>query len=102
MPVPSKATDLGLSRYRGLARSGRRVHGTFGDASGTPGRRAARTVALVLVSYVVRLLPRQLAEGEFVGQVEDVASGERVPVQSAEDLLQFLSRSVRSDGGHGG
>lgn len=47
----------------------------------------------VLLSFVLRLVPDALASGRLVGQVENVASGERAVVRSSDDLLTFVQRS---------
>jgi hypothetical protein len=46
----------------------------------------------MLVSYVVRLVPEQLQHGVFSGEVQVVATGERVVVRSAEELLEALQQ----------
>jgi len=44
----------------------------------------------MLTSFVLRLLPRELAIGELVGEVVDVASGRQQVIRGVEDLLEFL------------
>ncbi len=44
---------------------------------------------LVLVSYVVRLVAEELAEGRLVGDVEAVVTGERKAIRGPEELLRF-------------
>jgi hypothetical protein len=51
----------------------------------------------VFVSYVLRLRSDHLAEGKFVGEVEGVATGLRLPVRSVEQLLDFVLESTRSE-----
>jgi hypothetical protein len=46
-------------------------------------------------SYVVRLSIEPLAEGRFVGEVEDVETGRRCRISSAEDLLRFVTATAR-------
>jgi hypothetical protein len=46
----------------------------------------------MLVSYVVRLVPEQLQRGVLSGEVQVVATGERVVVRSADALLAALQR----------
>ena len=43
----------------------------------------------MLVTLIVRLLPERLAEGEVVGEVEHVYSGERVIVRDLSELAGF-------------
>src|SRR3954466_9060559 len=43
----------------------------------------------MLVTLIVRLLPERLAEGELVGEVEHIYSGERVLVRDLGELAGF-------------
>lgn len=47
----------------------------------------------VLVSFVLRLRPDQLAAGRLVGQVEEVESGRTRSVRDAGELLQFCAEA---------
>ena len=55
------------------------------------------------VSVVLRLVPEAVASGRLAGEVEDVASGDRTLIASAEQLLEFVAahlpagRSGRAD-----
>ena len=51
----------------------------------------------MFVSYVLRLRSNYLAEGKFVGEVEGVATGLRLPVRSAEELVAFVLETTRSE-----
>lgn len=51
----------------------------------------------MFVSYVLRLHSSYLAEGKFVGEVEGVATGLRLPVRSAEELVAFVLETTRSE-----
>lgn len=48
-----------------------------------------RTVRVVLVSFVLRLRPDQLALGRIVGQIEDVASGHSCGLRDVAELVEF-------------
>jgi hypothetical protein len=48
----------------------------------------------VLSSFVLHLLPGELAEGRVVGQVEDVGRGVTAAVRSLSELGDFLHRST--------
>jgi hypothetical protein len=48
----------------------------------------------VLVSCVVRLVAGALAEGEIVGQAQEVESGDRAVIRCADDLVSFLLRQA--------
>jgi hypothetical protein len=50
------------------------------------------SVRLVLISYVIRLAPAALADGELAGEVEHVASGVRGQFRGAEQLQQWCVR----------
>jgi hypothetical protein len=47
----------------------------------------------VTVSFLVRLVPRALAESRIVGHVKAVETGATAPVRSADDLIAFLLAS---------
>lgn len=47
----------------------------------------------MLVSFVLRLVPRELAAGRLVGEVEAVATGERRAVHGSDELLGFCTES---------
>jgi hypothetical protein len=43
----------------------------------------------VLVSYVVRLVPEELAHGRFVGEVEDVTTGIQRRIKDVDEFVRF-------------
>jgi hypothetical protein len=43
----------------------------------------------MLTSFVLRLVPDELAKGRLVGQVVAVGSGAEKAVKSADDLVEF-------------
>lgn len=47
----------------------------------------------MVISCVVRLIPEQLSLGRFVGQVEDVATGEVSTIHDLDELAAALVRS---------
>jgi hypothetical protein len=49
----------------------------------------------MVVSCVVRLIPEQLVEGRFVGEVEDVDRGTVTTVRDLDELAAALRRSAR-------
>lgn len=49
---------------------------------------------MTVTTLVVRLVAEQLERGQFVGQVEDVASGETATVRTAAELARFAQRTV--------
>ena len=51
------------------------------------------------VSVVLRLLPGPLVDGEVVGQVEVVATGERLPVNGLGELVSALVAAGRAGEG---
>lgn len=51
---------------------------------------AVRTVASMLVSYVVRLVTEALEEGRVAGEVQSVTTGERQAVRDSEELIAVL------------
>lgn len=51
----------------------------------------------VLVSFVLRLHPDQLATGELVGEVEHVESGVVYPLRGAVDLLGHCQQAASPD-----
>ena len=48
----------------------------------------------MLVTLIVRLLPERLAEGELVGEVEHVYSGEKVLVRDLGELAGFAQEAA--------
>ncbi len=48
----------------------------------------------MFVSFVLRLVPEELATGELVGQVEDVASGRVGLFRGGTDLTAFCAAVV--------
>ena len=48
----------------------------------------------MLVTLIVRLLPERLAEGELVGEVEHVYSGEQVVVRDLGELAGFAHEAA--------
>jgi len=52
----------------------------------------------VLCSFVLHLLPAELAEGRVVGQVEDVGRGVTAAVRNLGELADFLHRSTQDPG----
>ena len=59
------------------------------------GRRGC-TLDPMRVSVVLRLLPGPLGEGEVVGQVEVVSTGEQVAVNGLAELLAVLVDAGRA------
>jgi hypothetical protein len=56
--------------------------------------RRSDTLVKVLVSFVLRLVPDELAHGRLVGQVVAAGSGAGTPVKSADDLTEFCREHV--------
>ena len=56
--------------------------------------RPSDTLVDVLVSFVLRLVPDELAHGRLVGQVVAAGSGAETPVKSADDLTVFCREHV--------
>ena len=52
----------------------------------------------MLVSYVLRLVPEELAAGRLIGEVEAVASGERRAVHGAAELQAFCTEVLKGAG----
>lgn len=50
----------------------------------------------VLISFVLRLRPDQLALGQLVGEVEDVESGRQQGLRSVMELLEFCCQTAQS------
>ena len=50
----------------------------------------------MLVTFVLRLLPDRLAEGELVGEVEHVGDGEQAYVHGLTELLGFAQRAAET------
>jgi hypothetical protein len=50
----------------------------------------------VLVSFVLRLRAEELAQGDLVGEVEDVRTGERHVLRSESDLIGICRRASAS------
>jgi hypothetical protein len=48
----------------------------------------------MLASFVLRLVPDELAEGRLVGQVVAIGSGNEQPVTSADDLVEFCRENL--------
>jgi hypothetical protein len=63
--------------------------------------RLSATIAAMLVTLVIRLVPEGLAAGRFVGQVEHVGGGESQFVHEVSDLVGFAQRAAlaRRDAG---
>jgi hypothetical protein len=49
---------------------------------------------MAVVTIVLRLVAERLAHGEIVGQAEDVATGERSTLRSADDLLAAVKAAA--------
>jgi hypothetical protein len=45
----------------------------------------------VLISFVLRLVPEELAEGRLAGEIEAVHTGERALVSGVADLGELIS-----------
>ena len=56
--------------------------------------RLRQILTTVLVSFVLRLVPDELAQGRLVGQIVAVGSGTEKPVKSADDLVEFCQEHV--------
>ena len=52
----------------------------------------------MLVSFVLRLRPDQLAYGRVVGEVEDVESGRQQGLRDVWELVEFCCQAVSSYG----
>jgi hypothetical protein len=52
----------------------------------------------VLVSYVLRLVDKELANGRVVGEVEAVGTGEHRAVGNIEELVSFCVETGVSGG----
>ena len=48
----------------------------------------------MVTTFVVRLIADRLSEGEFVGEVEHVASGRTATLRSADDLARFAAHDL--------
>ena len=48
----------------------------------------------MLVSYVIRLVSEELAEGRIVGDAEAVATGERKAIRGPDELLAFCMNTL--------
>lgn len=53
----------------------------------------------MVVTLVIRLLPEGLSAGRFVGQVENVSTGESELVNGPSELLGFAQRAAAASGG---
>ena len=82
VPAPYRRTGL-------RKRSGRRPTTGLDRARGTRMGRPQHILTTVLVSFVLRLVPDELAQGRLVGQIVAVGSGTEKPVKSADDLVEF-------------
>ena len=49
------------------------------------------------VSVVLRLVPEAVASGRLAGEVEDVASGDRTLIASAEQLVEFVAAHLPAE-----
>jgi hypothetical protein len=58
-----------------------------GDSYGSP----------MMISYVLRLRPTRIREGEFVGEVEAVTSGRRFPIRSLEQMVSFVLTTMEDE-----
>jgi hypothetical protein len=54
----------------------------------------------VLVTFVLRLVPDRLRDGEIVGEVEHVGDGGHSLVRDTSDLLRFAQRVADEDIGY--
>lgn len=52
----------------------------------------------MLVSFVLRLRPDQLALGRLVGEVEDVESGRQQGLRDLAELVEFCRQAASSYG----
>lgn len=50
----------------------------------------------MLVSYVLRLVPDELADGRLIGEVEAVGTGERRAIHGMDELMGFCRESYRA------
>ncbi len=55
----------------------------------------------MFVSYVLRVRPDGLPEGQFAGVVEAVATGRRHAVRSVDELLAFVLETAGDAAGRG-
>lgn len=51
----------------------------------------------MLVTFVVRLVGERLAQGEFVGEVEHVATGGQAMVREVSDLVGFAREAAAAE-----
>jgi hypothetical protein len=51
----------------------------------------------VLSSYILRLIPSELARGRLVGEVEDVSTGKQRAIRDAAELISFCSANSSVD-----
>jgi hypothetical protein len=74
------------------------------DTGGTLRGRRLRTVNLVQISYVLRLRHNGLRTGNFIGEIESVATGHSYPVRSLSHLVAYVLETADDDaatvGGH--
>jgi hypothetical protein len=54
-------------------------------------------VGLLLASYVLRLVPEELADGRLVGDIEVVSTGERRAVHGLDELLSFCVETYQTE-----
>ena len=66
-------------------------------ARGTLVGRAAAHSDGVSLSVLLRLIPGPLADGQLVGELEMVKTGERVRMQSTEQLIAYLQRCALAE-----
>lgn len=51
----------------------------------------------MFISYVLRLRPERLAEDQFTGEMEAVATGQRSIVHSMEEAFDFVLSTVPTE-----
>lgn len=50
----------------------------------------------MVISYVLRLRPEELADGRFVGEVEAVTSRQRRHIRTMDQMLTFILTTLAS------
>ncbi|MGH8994761.1 MAG: hypothetical protein ACRDYB_01760 [Acidimicrobiales bacterium] len=51
----------------------------------------------MVISYVLRLRPICVQNGEFIGEIEAVASGRRFPIRSVEQMVSFVFTTMEDE-----
>jgi hypothetical protein len=51
----------------------------------------------VLISYVLRLIPDEAAQGRIVGEVESVSTGHAGPIRDVTELIELIRSDQHRD-----